>query len=468
MRDRIYTVGHLLHEVNRLLEQGFSGLSVQGEVTGVKRSARGHLYFCLKDDEAQLDCAMWASAARRLRFDLEDGLAVLALGSLTIYAQRGRFQMIVDGLEPQGIGALQLAFEQLKGRLDAEGLFAADRKRPLPRLSQRVGLVTSPTGAALRDMLAVLARIPHLEVILAPTRVQGEGAAEEIAAALTRLSGSGLVDLVIVGRGGGSLEDLWAFNEEPVARAIAAAPVPVVSAVGHETDVTIADFVADERAATPTRAAELVAARFDDVQRRLAEARGGLRRDMRRLLALSVSLLNGLQGSSGLARVPRMVELLRRRYELVARPDRALVHRVERARARLERAVDALERIPGRVAAGGHRRLIDSRREQMRQLVRASIARHRARLDGSVRALDHLGPRRVLERGYSITVRASSSTPLRDPAEVRAGDELVTTLARGTVRSVAAGDASVRRRRSERSMAVDQRSLFEEGSDGGS
>ena len=233
MSGRTWTVSGLIRAVNEVLEQGFSGVRVEGEVTNLKPSGRGHLYFSLKDEAASLDCVMWASRASRLGFEVEDGLAVVTTGSLTVYPQRGRFQLVVDELEPLGLGALQLAFEQLKRRLDAEGLFALERKRPLPALPSRVGIVTSLSGAALHDMLRVLRRFPNLEVIVAPAAVQGSGAAAEIAGAIGRLSRSGLVDVVIVGRGGGSLEDLWAFNEEPVARAIAASPVPVISGVGH-------------------------------------------------------------------------------------------------------------------------------------------------------------------------------------------------------------------------------------------
>ena len=220
MSERVYTVAALIAEVNTLLEQGFSGVRVEGEVTNSSSSGRGHVYFSLKDDAATLDCVMWSSRARRLKFELEDGLAVLATGSLTVYPQRGRFQMVVENIQPQGVGALQLAFEQLKKKLEAEGLFAAERKRPLPALPNRVGIVTSATGAALQDMLKILLRFPHLEVVVAPAMVQGEGAAAEIAAAVKRLTASKRVNLIIVSRGGGSLEDLWAFNEEEVARAM--------------------------------------------------------------------------------------------------------------------------------------------------------------------------------------------------------------------------------------------------------
>ena len=461
MRDRVFSPSSLIDEVNALLDQGFSGIQVEGEITNASASGRGHLYFSIKDERAQLDALMWASRAAALRFELEDGLAVRARGSLTIYRQRGRFQLVVEALEPQGIGALQLAFEQLKRKLDAEGLFAADRKRALPALPNRVGIVTSATGAALQDMLRVLRRVAHLEVVVAPAMVQGAGAAAEIAAALGRLGASGLVDVIIVGRGGGSLEDLWAFNEEAVARAIGACPVPVVSAVGHEVDFTIADFVADIRAATPTQAAELVASRLDEQARRIATARTGLERDIRRLLALARSELRGATGSRGLAGYPERVASLRARFDRACRLGPLLRRLAEAARSRLVRARSVLVRLPARVAAGGHRRLLASRREQMVQLVRARLGRVSGELDAKRRALANLSPRRVLERGYSITTAKGSSRPIRDPAEVRTGQILLTHLARGELRSLVA-DLTPKPPRRPTPTDNRQRSLFGE------
>ncbi|NOZ93939.1 MAG: exodeoxyribonuclease VII large subunit, partial [Acidobacteria bacterium] len=338
MSRRVYTVAELIGAVNDLLRQGFSGVWVEGEVTNANPSARGHLYFTLKDETAAVDCVMWASRTRRLKFRVEDGLAALAMGSLTIYPQRGRFQLVVEDLQPQGMGALQLAFEQLKARLEAEGLFAAERKRPLPALPQRVGIVTSPSGAALRDMLKILRRFPNLRVIVAPAAVQGEGAAAEIADAIGRLGRSGLVDLVIVGRGGGSLEDLWAFNEEAVARAIAACPVPVISGVGHQVDFTIADFVADLRAATPTHAAEIVVTHLAEQRRRLDEATRALVRDLRRHLEAARRRLAAMEGSAGLARLPQRLGHLAARLEISRRLRPAMDRIVQDRRNRLAAA----------------------------------------------------------------------------------------------------------------------------------
>ncbi len=460
MSRRVWSVSELVGEVNQLLEQGFAGIWVEGEVTNASASARGHVYFTLKDGLAALDCVMWASRAERLRFELEDGLAVLGRGSLTVYAPRGRFQLVVDDVQPQGVGALQLAFEQLKKRLGAEGLFADERKRPLPALPQRVGVVTSLGGAALRDMLKVLHRFPFLEVVVAGTRVQGDGAADEIAAAVGRLGASGLVDVILLARGGGSLEDLWAFNEEVVARAVVGCPVPVVSGVGHEVDFTIADFVADRRATTPTQAAEIVVASLEAQARRLADATAGVRRDIRRHLELAHARLRGLEGSSGLARVPQRVERLRDRLDRADRLPQLLRGLAARARERLRRLEAGLLRVPGQVAAGGHRRLLASREEQLRQLMAAHLERRRARIEARQLSLDHLGPRQVLRRGYSITVVEGRRTPLKDARAVRRGQVLETTLAEGFLRSVVAtgdgpspaGDAD----------DIDQKGLFDE------
>ena len=436
MSDRVYTVAALIAEVNTLLEQGFSGVRVEGEVTNASTSGRGHIYFSLKDDGAAIDCVMWSSRARRLKFQVEDGLAALASGSLTIYPQRGRFQMVVDKIDPQGVGALQLAFEQLKKKLEAEGLFAAERKQALPALPNRIGIVTSATGAALQDMLKILRRSPNLEVLVAPAMVQGEGAATEIAAAIKGLTATNRVKLIIVGRGGGSLEDLWAFNEEAVARAIATSPVPVISGVGHEVDFTIADFVADIRATTPTQAAEIVVSRLEEQERRLADARTLLLRDIDRKLALARTRLSGLAGSSGLARVPQRVRLLHQRLQRALRLGPALQRIFSAAGARLKTATRGLHHLPARIAAGGHRRLLVSRREQLAQLMGARIAQLRSRIAADERALVHLGPTKVLDRGYSITRIEGSDKPLRDGARVQPGQALITRLARGEVRSL--------------------------------
>ncbi len=253
MDRHIYTVSSLTHEIKMLLETSFPRLWVEGEISNYKAHSSGHIYFTLKDENAQIRCAMWRFKAGELLFRLEDGLKVIVEADIQVYEKSGNYQLIVQQLQPAGIGALQLAFEQLKQRLRAEGLFDEAHKKPLPTFPERVGVITSPTGAAIRDIISVVhRRFPAVQLILYPVRVQGEGAAEEIVHAIKDFNEFKEVDVLIVGRGGGSLEDLWAFNEEKVARAIYASRIPVVSAVGHEVDFSISDFVADRRAATPT------------------------------------------------------------------------------------------------------------------------------------------------------------------------------------------------------------------------
>ncbi len=467
MKEKVWTVRALIEAVNSLFDQGFSNLCVEGEVTNVSRSARGHLYFSLKEEGAQVDCVMWASLARRLRFETEDGLAVLATGSLTIYPARGRFQMVLTALEPQGLGALQLAFEQVKRRLAAEGLFDEDRKQPVPAVPQRVGIVTSATGAALRDMVKVLRRHPNIEVVVAAAQVQGDGAAAEIANALRSLAASGLVDVVIVGRGGGSLEDLWAFNEEELVRAISDCEVPVISGVGHETDFTLADLVADERAATPTHAAELLVASIENQERRLAEAGYRLGRDLSRHLQTARGRFAALAGSAGLARLPVRVRLVRARLDAADRLPALLRRLAERTRYRVDRAAEALLRFPPQVAAGGYRRVLESRKHLLASLLGARLKSAGAELEARERALQHLSPVRVLERGYSITTIEGMGESLRSADGVAAGATLHTTLAHGDLRSlvVRADRAKLLKPDRRRRVADDQPSLFDDGSD---
>lgn len=259
MDRHIYTVSSLTHEIKTLLETSFPRLWVEGEISNYKAHSSGHIYFTLKDENAQIRCAMWRFKAGELLFRLEDGLKVIVEADIQVYEKNGTYQLIVQQLQPAGIGALQLAFEQLKQRLRAEGLFDEAHKKPLPEFPERIGVITSPTGAAIRDIISVIhRRFPAMQIILYPVRVQGEGAAEEIVQAIKDFNECKAVDVLIVGRGGGSLEDLWAFNEEKVARAIYDSQIPIVSAVGHEIDFSISDFVADRRAATPTAAAEMV------------------------------------------------------------------------------------------------------------------------------------------------------------------------------------------------------------------
>ncbi|MFQ5691843.1 MAG: exodeoxyribonuclease VII large subunit, partial [Nitrospinota bacterium] len=295
-RRQVYTVSTLTREIREHLESGYPDVWVEGEISNLRRPASGHLYFTLKDEGAQLRTVLFRMVGRRLRFEPEDGLKVLARGRITVYEPRGEYQLSVDHLEPMGLGPLELAFQQIRDRLEKEGLFDPERKRPLPFLPERVGVVTSISGAAVRDILRVLhERFPGAGVLIAPVRVQGEGAAREIAGAIAALNRQDDVDVIIAGRGGGSIEDLWAFNEEVVARAIAASEIPVISAVGHEIDFTIADFVADVRAPTPSAATELAVPKARELSSRVRELDGrmassvaaqvrALRRDLAALL----------------------------------------------------------------------------------------------------------------------------------------------------------------------------------------
>ncbi len=449
MSTRIFGVGELIRNVNAALAAGFADVWVRGELSGVKTAGSGHRYFQVKDAEGTLSCAMWAARADRLRFKLVDGLAVLLHGFLEVYPQRGSLQLIVAEARPEGIGELQLAFEQLKAKLQAEGLFAAERKRPLPALPLRVGIVTSPSGAAVRDALKVLARWPRLAVLLAPVRVQGRGAEGEIAGALRRLGRSHLVDVILLVRGGGSLEDLWAFNEEMVARAIADSPVPVISGVGHEVDFTIADFVADIRAATPTQAAELVVAQLERQERQVADlvrrVRLGLDQRLERVrLRLAV-----LAGARGLARVPARVQQLKERLSRASTLPHLLRRAVSLRHRRLEAAIAGLYRWPVRFGAPRRREVVTARlavaAERLRSLLRSRVLV----LSGAERALAALSPLAVLERGYSITCNEGSTAPLRRPDETAPGRRLQTRLAGGELVSVVVGGHG------------EQRSLFE-------
>jgi exodeoxyribonuclease VII large subunit len=278
---RVYTVSELTASIKTTLEEGFPMMWVEGEISNLRTPGSGHAYFTLKDEGAQISAVLFRGRGRRVRFELEDGMQVLAFGGLDVYAARGQYQLVVEMMEPKGLGALQLAFEQLKRKLEAEGLFEEARKRPLPAFPRVIGIVTSPTGAAIRDMLNIIGRrFADLHILITPVRVQGDEAPGEIVQALVHLQEIANLDVIIVGRGGGSIEDLWAFNDERVARALAACRVPVISAVGHETDFTIADFVADLRAPTPSGAAELVVREKLAVMETLADLYARLKQAM--------------------------------------------------------------------------------------------------------------------------------------------------------------------------------------------
>jgi exodeoxyribonuclease VII large subunit len=401
---RIYSVSELNAAVRAVLDEEFSNLWVSGEISSVKLAPSGHYYFTLKEREAQVRCVAFRSAHRYWKIKPQDGLAVLARGRLDVYEARGEYQLLVEALEPQGLGALQLAFEQLKKKLAAEGLFALERKRPLPRFPRRIGIVTSPRGAAIADLIQILSRRSGgLHIRLYPALVQGEGAVEEICRGIQYFCRSKWADLVIVGRGGGSLEDLWTFNEEAVARAIAGCAVPVVSAVGHETDFTIADFVADLRAPTPSAAAELVVPVRDELLERI----GALRAKATQGLRYRLAMLDRRLRQQG---VERALSLLHRRIGRgLQRIDEQDYRMRERLRGNLdgrERARRALEirlrRFDMRPRLAADRRRLEMALAAATLSIRAQAARRRSAFEQVTAKLFQLSPLRILERGYAI------------------------------------------------------------------
>jgi exodeoxyribonuclease VII large subunit len=430
----VLTVSQLTERLRAVVEERFPAVWVEGEISNFRLYGSGHAYFTLKDESAQVRAALFRNRMRRIRFEPGDGQHVLAFGSLEVYAQRGEYQLVVELLEPRGLGALQLAFEQLKARLSAEGLFAESRKRPLPRFPRRIGIVTSPSGAVVRDILRIIGRrFEGLSIVIAPARVQGDGAAQEIAAGLADLNALGGVDVIIVGRGGGSLEDLWAFNEETVARAIAGSKIPVISAVGHEVDVTIADFVADVRAPTPSAAAELVVREKHALVDGLVDLRGRLERAMRRRLARERERAASLAGRRVLTDPARPLRDLERRVDDAVRRLR------HAARAMLARATHRVDiATAGLRAHGPFARLATGRQRlaHVEERLTAGIARasqgSQHRLAAAVGRLDSLSPLAVLGRGYSLTRRPGGEI-VRDAAGLLPGEAVEVLLGRGSL-----------------------------------
>ncbi len=419
------TVTQLARRVKGILEDQIGPVWVSGEISNWRVSPAGHAYFTLKDEQSQVRAVMFRGRLSSVRFEPENGLEVLVRGLASLYEARGDFQIICEEMQPRGIGALQLAFEKLKAKLEAEGLFDPAHKKPLPLLPRRIGIVTSPTGAAIRDILNVIQRrFAHVHLILYPARVQGDGAAAEIVAGIRALDEFG-VDVMIVGRGGGSLEDLWCFNEEPVVRAIYGAKTPIISAVGHEIDFTLADFVADVRAPTPSAAAELVVKE----QQALADAIVNLDRRLRR------SLLGRLEGAR--ARLDRVrasavfrrpEELLRQRRQRLddARMTlvRALDDRAASERHRLEKAVRALALLsPVVQVARAHERLA-ALRQRLAGAAAAVPERRRARFRTLVAQLDALSPLAILGRGYALAWKQPAGDLVRGAEQLSKGDTI--------------------------------------------
>ncbi|MBI4831953.1 MAG: exodeoxyribonuclease VII large subunit [Candidatus Lindowbacteria bacterium] len=433
--DRVYTVTELTRTVKALIEENFGYVWVCGEVSNCKSHGSGHLYCTLKDEQSQISIVFFRSDASRLKFALEDGLQVNVAGRLTVYEKRGNYQLVAMTAEPVGYGALQLAFEQFKKRLGEEGLFDEAHKKPLPRFPQRIGVVTSPTGAAIRDILNIITRrFSTVEVVLYPSAVQGEGAAEEIAAGVKTLDVKGNCDVIIVGRGGGSLEDLWAFNEEMVARAIYACETPIVSAVGHEIDFTIADFVADVRAPTPSAAAELVVRERESVISEIAQIRDRMLRavglhfsELEHRLSLAASSYSFRRAQDALVQYEQQLDDLRERLvELQNRGLADLLTRISTASKRLlaVRPDRTISTLCDKLAAAS--RMLKERAVNF-------IAAREAAVSEMAAKLDSLSPLAVLARGYSITHRADTGEILRDSAAVKVGERVRVRLYRGSM-----------------------------------
>jgi exodeoxyribonuclease VII large subunit len=390
---KVLTIGELTRSIKGLLEEGYSSVWVEGEVSNLAKPSSGHQYMTLKDDEAPLAAMLYRGIALRLKFDLRDGMKVIARGRLTVFMPKGEYQFLIEEVQPKGIGPLELALRQLREKLQLRGFFDPRRKKKLPRIPRRVALVTSPTGSAVRDMLEILSRRwPAAEVWVCPVRVQGEGAAQEIAAAVARLnrlhsSAKVSIDVLVLGRGGGDLEELWAFNEECVAQAIFASRIPVVTGIGHEDDLTIADLVADLRALTPSEAAE-----------RVVPDRGEV-----------LSWLEGLEGRLA-TRLRRCLDLARARLEQLA------------GRPCLRRPLDRI---------GDARRRLDEWGQRLHRAVRQRWLAARQQVEASAGRLEGLSPLKVLGRGYSLTRREADGAVVRRAEQVQVGERIVTLLEQG-------------------------------------
>jgi len=405
---KIYSVSEITRQVKGLIQQ-FEGIWIEGEISNFVPHSSGHMYFSLKDEKSVIRGAFFKNANQHLKFKPGDGMMVVVHGSLDLYEKSGQYQIIVDKMEPKGVGALQLRFEQLKAQLSKEGLFDAARKRKLPLLPRKIGIVTSPTGAAIRDMINVLTRrFPNIHVVLNPVRVQGDGSAEEVAAAIKEMSEDGSYDVLIIGRGGGSLEDLWAFNEEVVARAIFASRIPVVSAVGHEIDFTISDFVADLRAPTPSAAAELVVSNKVDLEQKLGAYEMRLTQDLKKKYLAFKEKLDWIRKSGLAMGLKRTLDIFKERVANAAKSP-AFTRPKERI-TQLKQEADEFEA----KLAKSIKHFLENRRNEVKVL------------SGKVESLN---PLNILERGYSVTTK--NGKIVKDASELKVGDEIAVRLHKG-------------------------------------
>ncbi len=428
---KIYTVNEITTEIKRTLEK-FGIVWIQGEISNFKRHTSGHMYFALKDDRAQIKAAFFRNSNYLLKFKPEDGLEVLVRGRISVYEPRGDYQLIVELMEPKGLGSLQLAFEQLKLKLRNEGLFDEAHKKPLPLLPRKIGIVTSPTGAAIRDMLHILQRRnASLHILIYPALVQGQGAAEQIAAGVRYFNTREDIDVIIVGRGGGSLEDLWAFNEETVARAIFASKLPVISAVGHEVDFTIADFVADLRAPTPSAAAEMVSGAREDLLATVGSFQGRLRQAMRLGVERRRLALERLARNRAFNIAPNMIRDFQQRFdEATLRMSQAIKQLVVGVCHREQVARTRLVRVDVRQAVARRKEVLIAVSRRMAVAMRACQRQARARLELAAGRLNTLSPLAILQRGYAIC-RNPEGFILRNAASVAVKERVDVRLAQG-------------------------------------
>ncbi|MDY6986753.1 MAG: exodeoxyribonuclease VII large subunit [Thermodesulfobacteriota bacterium] len=432
-KQHIFTVSELTEQIKDLLEEAYPFIWIAGEISNLHMPLSGHLYFTLKDPGAQVNAVMFRGQNRHLRFQPEDGMAVIAMGRVNVYEPKGTYQVILEYLEPQGMGTLQLAFEQLKSKLAAEGLFQDKYKRPLPFLPQKIAVVTSPTGAVIRDMMSVLGRrFPNLAIEVAPVKVQGEGAAEEIASALEMLNDRADADVLVVARGGGSMEDLQAFNSEVVARAIFSSDIPVVSAVGHETDFTIADFVADMRAPTPSAAAELIVPVKQELLGYIAAARAALKSAVRQRLRLLTE--QAAQVSERLIHPAR--RLADYRLGLDDRVNKmwaGLTRGLTDKRRHLDATAERLSRGSPGIMAHEYNVLLKHSLQTLSTQMQMCLESRRGRFHAAAASLHALSPLAVLERGYSVTRALPGYALVKGVEQVHVGQQVEVTLSKGAM-----------------------------------
>jgi len=431
---RIWKVRDLVAAVRTHIEREYSDAWIEGEISNLRAPDSGHLYFTLKDGNAQIRVVMFRSAARLLRFRPADGLQVVVRGRVTVYEDRGELQISAEYLEPKGAGSLQLAFEQLKAKLEAEGLFAAERKKPIPALPSRIGIVTSPQAAALRDILNVIQRRHHsVNLLIYPAQVQGDAAALEVSAGVRHFSSRKIVDVILIARGGGSAEDLAAFNSEGLARAVAASEIPVISAIGHETDFTIVDFVADLRAPTPSAAAELVIRSRQEIENQAATLNDRLSRAIRYRLLMARQAITELSQHGAFARMMEFIHSRQQRLdELTHALELAERGGLERSRRRWETISAAIRHYDLRLVLSIMRRQLDNETGALAGVMRNVLLQHRVRSERLQTALQSLSPLAVLDRGYALVFDPHGKL-LRDAGDVNVGQEISARLGRGQI-----------------------------------